>query len=395
MLAFVVPGDVDPFGEELANYLRQVEERNPSIASARIEAEAAGVDVRSAKWQRAPNVALEGAYYGVQGRAPNNVTPRATVDMPIWSAGRISGVIQRASALRDAAAAGLQEVRQELTLQAIEQYFEYKRLSARIDTIDQELVDLQAMQDAMERRTQQGVSANSDLALARTRTLQVRMMRDAFYWQRQSSLQRLREYAVDPTFTVSAGGLSPALVLRGELEDMIQTASARDPRRRRIEAEAVAAQASARTAAAARFPALNVQYSYDDIYRHRLGLALKVQGTGLAEFSAARAARLREDAAHERTDAVSNDLRTAIINDYVNYASARARLDVAVNSSTSSEDVKASYMRQFAAGKRSWFDVMNAAREAMTARLDAIDLRYGAGIAQLRLLVRLGATPKQ
>ena len=50
-------------------------------------------------------------------------------------------------------------------------------------------------------------------------------------------------------------------------------------------------------------------------------------------------------------------------------------------------------MRQFAAGKRTWFDVMNAVREALTARLDAIDLRYAAGLAQLRLLVRLGASP--
>jgi adhesin transport system outer membrane protein len=383
----------DPFGAELGAVLGLIAQRNPTISAARIDAQAAGVDVRSAKWQRAPTFSVQGSVYGVQGGAPNRATPSATVALPVWTGGRISAGIRRATMSRDAAEARLRETQQEVTFQAIQQFYEYKRLSERIDTMDRDLHDLTVMQGSMERRVEQGVSARSDYELARTRTLQVRMMRDAQIAQRQGSLQRLRELVDDTGYQLALDGLNPAFTLHAELDELVQAADAQDPRRKRLEAEAAVARAEAKAAAAARLPGLNVEYSYDDVYHHRVGLALKAQGTGLAEFSVAKAAALREGAAGQRVDAAAHDLRSQVINDFVDYTSARARLEVAALSGRSSDAVKDSYMRQFAAGKRTWFDVMNAVREALTARLDTIDLRYAAGLAQLRLLVRLGASP--
>ena len=385
----------DPFGPELGEVLRLIEQRNPTLGAARIDAEAAGVDVRSAKWQRAPSFSVQGSVYGVQGGAPNRAMPTATVDLPVWTGGRISASIRRAAMSRDAAEARLGEARRDVTFQAIQQFYEYKRLSERIDTVDRDLHDLTVMQGSMERRVEQGVSARSDLELARTRTLQVRMMRDALIAQRQGSLQRLRELIDDNGYQLAPDGLKPVFALHADLDELVQAADAADPRRKRVEAEAAVARAEAKAAAAARLPGLNVEYSYDEIYHHRVGLALKAQGTGLAEFSIARAAALREGAASQRIDAAAHDLRSQVINDFVDYTSSRARLEVALLSGRSSDEVKDSYMRQFAAGKRTWFDVMNAVREALTARLDTIDLRYAAGLAQLRLLVRLGASPAE
>lgn len=385
----------DPFGVELNDALLLVLQRNPAANAARIEAQAAGVDVRSAKWQRAPSFSVQGNYYALQGGAPSQTAPAATVDFTLWNAGRTDAVIARATAARRAAEARLQETQLDLTMQVIQNYFEYKRLSERIETIGHDLDDLVSMQDSIGRRYAQGVSPRSDLELARTRTLQVRMTRDALVAQRRGSLQRLRELLIDGDYQISQQGLSPALALRAELEDLIDAADARDPRRRRVEAEAAMASAEAKAASASRFPSLNVEYSYDNIYHHRVGVALKAQATGLAEFTAAKAAALRQGAASERVDVAMHELRTQVTSDYIDYTSALTRLDVATTTSHASDDLRDSYMRQFTAGKRSWLDVMNAVREAMSARLDAIDLRYAAGLAQTRLLVRLGAAPAE
>ena len=54
-----------------------------------------------------------------------------------------------------------------------------------------------------------------------------------------------------------------------------------------------------------------------------------------------------------------------------------------------------SYLRQFTAGKRTWLDVMNAVREAMTAQLDVVDIHYEALLMQTRLLIRMGVVPDE
>lgn len=247
----------------------------------------------------------------------------------------------------------------------------------------------------MERRVEQEVSPRSDLELARTRTLQVRMMRDAVSAQRQVALQRLRALVMDADYAVSDAGMIPPFWLEAPLDDLIGVADEFDPRRKRLEAEAAMAGAEARASAAARFPAVSAQYSYDDVYGHRLGVSVRAQATGLSELGEARAASLREDAAGQRVDVAMQDLRTQVASDYIDYTSAAGRLDVALASSLSTNGVRDSYMRQFTSGKRGWLDVMNAMREAMSAQLDVIDIQYAAAQAQTRLVLRMGIMPAE
>jgi len=170
-------------------------------------------------------------------------------------------------------------------------------------------------------------------------------------------------------------------------------AEANDPQRERLAAEARVASADAAAARAARLPSLSAQYSYDSVYRHRVGVAVKAQATGFSEFVSARAAGLREDAADQKIDTALHDLHVQVSNDYIDYTSAMSRLDVARSSSISTDAVRDSYLRQFTAGKRTWLDVMNAVREAMSAQLDTVDIEFAAAAAQTRLLIRMGVMP--
>lgn len=59
----------------------------------------------------------------------------------------------------------------------------------------------------------------------------------------------------------------------------------------------------------------------------------------------------------------------------------------------SNEDVLASYERQFAVGRKSWIEVLNAVRELQTSRLELVRNRTAQKYSLIRLRVQLGFNP--
>jgi adhesin transport system outer membrane protein len=384
-----------PFDPDLAAAFATALDRNPAVTSAKTEAQAAGVDIRAAKWQRAPTVSVQSNYYGVQGDEPARFGPTLTVDLPLVDFGHVQAGISRAIANQRGASASFDQARRDVMLQVAAQFFECKRLSERIRIIDRNLAALEGMQESMHRRVEQELSPQSDLQLARTRTLQVRIIRDSTLAQREAALRRLQEQLVDPEYSVSDTPIVGSLGLNGAMDDIQGIAEGQDPQRKRLLAEAQVAAADARASRSASIPSLNLEYDYDQIYHHRVGVALKAQATGLSQIVAAKAAGLRETAASQKVDTAVHDLRAEIAADFIDYKSALARSGVATESSLSNDEVRDSYLRQFTAGKRTWLDVMNAVREAMTAQLDVVDIHYEALLMQTRLLIRMGVVPDE
>ena len=57
---------------------------------------------------------------------------------------------------------------------------------------------------------------------------------------------------------------------------------------------------------------------------------------------------------------------------------------------TATDDVVASYLRQYQVGKKNWLDVLNAVRESAQATYSAVDVATGAQSLQLRLMLLTG-----
>ena len=86
--------------DELAAAAARAVSGNPAMRAARLANRAAALDVRSARWLRAPSVSVnafgfEGGTAVVRG---DNLTANLVVDQPIWQGGRITGAIERARA---------------------------------------------------------------------------------------------------------------------------------------------------------------------------------------------------------------------------------------------------------------------------------------------------------
>jgi adhesin transport system outer membrane protein len=54
------------------------------------------------------------------------------------------------------------------------------------------------------------------------------------------------------------------------------------------------------------------------------------------------------------------------------------------------EDVVASYLRQYQIGKKNWLDVLNALRESAQATYSAVDVALNTQSLQLRLMLLTG-----
>ena len=243
----------------------------------------------------------------------------------------------------------------------------------------------------MERRVAQEVSPRSDLELVRARTAQVSQQINLTTAQQQSAMQRLRELVGDPFFQLSAPLPDPASLPLLDREAAVAEGLNFDPGLRRVRFDADVADADARIAKAQTLPQLNAQYEYGEFNGHQVGLAVRMQmDGGLSRFATADAARMRQQSSEARIGAAERELRDIIVTDHVEYESALARMETANASAQATQRVTESYMRQFISGRRTWLDVMNAVREATTARSDALDARMN-GLAYLsRLMMRTG-----
>jgi hypothetical protein len=111
--------------------------------------------------------------------------------------------------------------------------------------------------------------------------------------------------------------------------------------------------------------------------------------------SAAAAARSRLENSQQNTVVFERQLeqqvRTALADlDALAQQVEPARLLVAAT-----EDVVASYLRQYQVGKKNWLDVLNALRESAQAHYSAVDVASSTQSLQLRLMLLTGPTSSQ
>ncbi|WJT01178.1 TolC family protein [Novosphingobium humi] len=384
-----VPDQTPPalaFNAELTGLIEEAVRRHPSVASQRASLRAAGVDVTAARLTRLPTMSIQFNQYGAI-LLSRQVT--ANVDLPLWTNGRIPATIDRAKANREAQFYRLAETVLDLELEVNQSYHDAKRLGEH----EQVLVGILAVMDdmvaSMRRRVAQEVSPEADLKLANSRRLQVAQQLDLVRAQRASALGRLSGLVVRDDIALAPGFAEPTAWPHWDLPALTERMIAASPQRRRVMAEAQVARDDARITAASRLPGLFASYTYDEIYKHRVGLSVRMQTTGgFSEIFATHAARLRETASELQAPSVAQDLKATASNDLIEYDSARARDAGARALAGDSHKITESYVRQFVSGRRTWLDVMNAVREAMTADLDAIDVRYSASAAAMRILLR-------
>lgn len=378
------PQNVPP---ALENAVHIVTRNYPSVKSSRAALRAAAADVRSAKWLRFPTLSANIAYRD----ADNSPVPEFSVEVPVWTGGRISSQIRRARADENVSSAQYMETVQNLALTTVQTYFQIAQLTLRQQAQADSLAEHRKLVATMERRVAQEVSPLADLELARSRTAQVSQEYNLTRSQRDTQLRLMAELVADPDYDLGPLPFFDPDVTLADPGSLEEQAVAYDPSRRRLMSQVDSARAQYDASKASIFPQVASQYTYDDFYKSRVGVVLKMQtNSGLSQFSQMESARLKVDSAMQQVLLVEQQLRRTVASDLIEYRASRERAGISAEASSTASKVSASYMRQFIAGRRSWLDVMNALREAVNAQIGKSDAEVTAMWAATRLLLRSG-----
>lgn len=375
----------------LARITREAVQHYPSVAAGRSAAKAARSDVRAARQLRFPSVAIEGVGFtgGSALAASSNLAANLTVDQPIWTGGRISGTIERARALSDATADQLDETVRDVELRVIESYYQIAAAARRDAILLRGIEQHRLLVDTIARRVEQEVSPVSDLDLARSRTAQLEQQSAVNSAQRTANVQRLIQLVGRPDLGLGDVPDYDPLVHHPILPGLADEAVRCDPTRSRMQSEAAVAAADARVAKAQIFPQVSAQFSSNEITGERFGLVLRAQTNGgISQVAAHDSARLRQQAATLQIGVAERELRETVALDMVSNLSTKGRIAAGRSAAGTAAAVTESYKRQFTAGRRTWLDVMNAVREAITAELSESDAEIEAMMTSARLMLR-------
>lgn len=361
---------------------------NPQVIASRAALAVAQADLEAAQWLRYPSLTAEAlaATRGSNAADADGLALNVALEQPIWAGGAIDGQIDAARGLRNAGAEGLREARFSVLIGIIEAWFGVLRADERAHAIEAGLADHRTLVASIERRVAQEVSPLADLTLARSRTTQLEIELAATLEAGANALLRLRELAGDglevPVMPDDAiyGVIPPEPVA---FDEMVACA----PVIARLRNQITSAEAEVRGAKGALYPQLLLQLSQNELTGARAAVVVRARtGNGLARFSAIDRAEARVDQTIAQLGAADRELRAQLGNEYVSLRSNQAQAEAGAMASAAGADLQASYQRQFVAGRRSWLDVLNAAREVTSARIGESDARVNAAAGAVRIL---------
>jgi adhesin transport system outer membrane protein len=326
------------------------------------------------------------------------------LQQPLWTGGRLTAGVRRAEAEVRANEAAASQVGQQLALRVVQAYGDW--LAARLKMLAWERshgVHTRLLSQ-VERRIEQGVSAESDvkLAIARLESLAADMA--VARLQQQTALARLSQVVGRPgeAALLQASPAAPRPV-QGTAGELVAAALARDPATQaaRAQVEAQEAVVAERRAALSPEVFLRLEQQHGDHAvrnapaqgRVFVGLSTSL-GAGLSSLSQVDAARQLQIAAQERVAAQEREVTELVLADHALATAARERLAALEKSLAATQEVAASYDRQFLAGRRTWLDVMNAARELAQTEVQLTDLQASLVVASWRLAILAQGLPR-
>ena len=374
---------------------------HPLILSAEGQFQSAKSELNASRWSRFPTVST-----GTQENADKIKQDTTTVNLPLWAGGRINAEIDLAKSVRDGALSGVSEAQQTVMLETVSQFFDYfkseKKLQISRDNVDEH----QRLYEIIERRVAAATSPDVDSMLALARLQYARSAEIQSKTKRniaKSSLELLVDKGVDAVkvfrrpepFNIS-------------IDEAVSIGILVSPKIARIKSEADGLEANVRSARSVLYPQVSLGYEYgkthggisDGLIDEETFVTVQFQpGAGLSVASSVTAAKQRKLAAIDTLEAEKRELRRQIKFAWNEYVSASIQLEPSKMLVEATGSVVESYLRQYAVGKKSWLDVLNAQREATQAKNTLVDYEvlYLTSLYRLKIILneinpnRLGA----
>ncbi|MFP6833647.1 MAG: TolC family protein, partial [Porticoccaceae bacterium] len=342
---------------------------HPLILSAEGQYRAAKSELTASRWSRFPTVGASARENSFDQK--QDVT---TASMPLWMGGRINADIDLAKSKRDGALSGISEAQQSVMLETIGLFFDYFKSEKKLEIASLNVDEHQRLYEIIERRVEAATSPDVDAMLAQARLQSARSAQI-----QAASIKDISKASLELT----VGRVIDAVLVNNNpepfgisLNEAVATGIKVSPRIARIESEIKGFEANIKSAKSALYPQVSLGYEkrFNDPDSSRVDqeetfVSVQFQpGAGLAVASSISAAKQRKQSARDSLEAEKRELRRQIKTAWNEYASVSFQLEPSKMLVDATNSVIESYLRQYAVGKKSWLDVLNAQREATQAR---------------------------
>ena len=373
--------------------LQKVTAEHPQVQSQIQNLQAAGMDLKvtqQAYWPT-PSISME----RVQTQSPDPAytgSPQVLtfrLQQPLWTGGRLTAQSNKAIATQAIEEARLMEIQQGLALKTLQAWTEVVMAQRQQLVLKKsETVQTQLLQK-IKRRAEQGLSPLNEVNYANLRLVQVRQDRFNALQQENQAWIRLTQWVpeaknlgqalIHPDLHLLTGD---GLALQQALTHWEALSLNNSPLLLRLERVAQLQLAELAEKRAALQPEVYVRaehqrgnYTYantPNTNRVFVGLSAST-GAGLGLAYQLAALQNKHDGALQEIVAARRNLLEAIQSDFLNVNARQSKSEMLLLNLESSQEIQSAWERQFINGKKTWIDVMNAARETSQAELAVIE----------------------
>ena len=372
----------------LASLVRDALDSHPTTQSQRALVASAAAGVESARWQfyPTPSVSLENAT--TSGTDPSyqgdNRVATLRLQQPLYTGGRLTAGAEKAQASLDQSQAALEESRLQLSLRVVQAYGEWLSAHLKVQASQKNEDTHNRLLRQVQRRIEEGVSAESDRVLALGRLDAVRAEVTAAQVQGDMALARLGQLLGRPivgaALTRTVATPRPVSALTAAL---LEQALGQSAALQKAQSQVRVQEATVVERRADLLPEiyLRAERQYGNfnfangapVNRFFVGVSSRL-GAGLSGLSNVAAARSQLEAALAEVQVQTRNLIEQVLADHAQFMATERRLASMQASLRSAQSVSESFDRQFLAGRKTWLDVMNAARELAQTEAQIADL---------------------
>jgi adhesin transport system outer membrane protein len=378
--------------------LQRVAQDHPQIKSQMQAMQAAGLDVliaQQAFWPT-PSVSMERVHS--QRSDPSYAGTQQVLtfrlQQALWTGGRLTAQSNKALANQSIESARWAEIQQVLALKTLQAWAEVVIAQRYQFALGKSKHTQTQLLNKIERRAEQGMSSLNEVQFSRLRLQQVAQEITNAQQQEAQAWVRLKQWVPEAqtafvtlqsqqhmALPKTAASLAAEL-LSLDLTQWESLSIARSPTLQRLASVSQAQLAELQEKRASLQPEVYLRAEHqrgNDAYaslapvnRVFVGLTAST-GAGLSLTYQLAALEKKRDATQQDIDAAQRTVIEAVQTDYVNANARKSKATELRFNLDSTQELQTAWERQFFNGKKTWIDVMNAARENTQAELAVIE----------------------
>ena len=368
-------------------------EQHPSVRAADQQVQAAVQELDAAHWQFFPTPSVGAESSNQSNQLQDSKIRFARLQQPLWTGGRLTAQNERAKAQLDLAKAHWREQRHILSTRWLELWAEMFAARRRSEAFEQsERQHLRYVQ-LVRSRAKEGQIARTEEQLSLTRLASVQADLEQARSQHHQAVNKLKQMMGSSWPSDVQPILSPLLPLNAEpqaLESLQLQAQNTHPILQKGWAQIRLAQADTDLARSRLSPEVYVraEITHGDITgetrKTYLGFTTSL-GAGLSNLNAVASAQNRVHSQEQELQARQKDLYDLLATDYLQQQSQSLRYQQLQQALEAADAYLKSSETQFSAGRRSWQELMNSAREKAQLLAQQADVWAQAWLTRERL----------